>query len=117
MLIKYSASTEDSIAAICWTVSRCNPAGRSLLYLSPSHFLSIMLGVKVGTPKDRSSWSLPSGSSGFIREERTHSGDYDKCGPKGRVMRWWDPLPHEVTHKDLQNRRPDFMLEANKGRI
>lgn len=117
MLIKFFTSTEDSIAAICWTVSRCNPTGRSLFYLPPSHFLGILLGVKVGESRDSSSWSLPSGSWGFSRGERLHSGDYDKGGPNGRAMRWWDPLPCEVTDKYLQKRLPDSMLEANKGRV
>lgn len=58
---------------------------------------------------------LPSGSWESNREERLHSGDYDKSGPNGRAMPSWDSLPFGISGKDLQEGLPEFMLEAKLG--
>ena len=86
MLIKFFASAEDSTAAICWIMRRPNATGRSPFCLSPSHIQGITLNVKVGASKDSRSCSQPSESWAFSRGERSRSGDYDKCGPKGHEM-------------------------------
>lgn len=113
-MIKSFSSAKGCTAAICWTVSRRNPYGEGA-NLSPSHLEGMMLSAAVRASKNSTSCSLPSGSWESNREERLHSGDYDKSDPNGRAMPSWDSLPFGISGKDLQEGLPEFMLEAKLG--